>query len=387
MRYDETLSFLHHAPTRVVFGAGAVAEAPMELERLGVSRAFVVTDRVISEKTDLLSRLRGALGDRFAGVFDGVVPDSGVHVVDDGAARAREAGADSLVSLGGGSCIDTAKGMAIVLTEGGSLVDHQGFQNLTRRQTPHVAIPTTAGTGSEMTRYAVIKDHEERRKMIFADYNIIPDAAILDPSLTVGMPPSIAAGTGLDAFTHAVEAMHSLQRNPIADALALHAARLVWSSLPRALEAPADLAARGRMLLAASMAGTAFDNAQVGLAHAIAHTVGARHGVHHGIANAIALPHVIRFNAPDTGEAYAEIAGALGLPKAASDSAASEGLAAAVAAFSARCGLPTRLRDVGVPEGDLPACADAAVEDGAIVYNGRFAMDAGLVLEVLRAAY
>lgn len=387
MSYDDSLSFLHYAPTRVVFGVGALSEAPLELERLGLSRAVVVTDRVLSEKTDLVRKLQAALGTRCAGVYADAQPDSGIQLVDAGAAYARERGADSLVSLGGGSAIDTAKGMAIVLTEGGSLVDHQGFQNLTRRQTPHVAIPTTHGTGSEVTRYAVIKDHEERSKLVFGDFHLIPDVAILDPALTVGQPPAIGAGTALDALTHAVEGMHSLQRNPIADALGLHAARLVRRWLPRALAAPTDLLARGQLLLAAAMAGTAFDNAQVGLVHAIAHTVGARHGVHHGLANAIALPHVIRFNVAEATEPYAELARAMGLTTAADDAAAAEALAAGVLELTRSSGLPVRYRDAGVPAADLEAIAAATISDASIVYNPRMAMDPALVLEVLRAAW
>lgn len=387
MPYDDSLSFLHYAPTRVVFGVGALSEAPLELERLGLSRAVIVTDRVLAEKTDLVRRLQAALGARCAGTYADAQPDSGIHLVDAGAAYARERGADSLVSLGGGSAIDTAKGMAIVLTEGGSLVDHQGFQNLTRRQTPHVAIPTTHGTGSEVTRYAVIKDHEERSKLVFGDFHLIPDVAILDPALTVGQPPAIGAGTALDALTHAIEGMHSLQRNPLADALGLHAARLVRRWLPRALAAPTDLAARGQLLVAAAMAGTAFDNAQVGLVHAVAHTVGARHGVHHGLANAIALPHVIRFNAPEAAEPYAELARAMGLTTSTDDAAAAEALAVGVQELTRASGLPVRYRDVGVPETELPALAEATISDASIVYNPRMAMDPALVLEVLRAAW
>jgi alcohol dehydrogenase class IV len=387
MAYDDSLSFLHYAPTRVVFGAGSLTEAAPELDQLGVSRAVIVTDRVLAEKTDLVTKLRGVLGARCAGVYADAIPDSGLHIVDAGAAYARSVGADSLVSLGGGSAIDTAKGMAVVLTEGGSLIDHQGFQNLTRRQTPHLSIPTTHGTGSEVTRYAVIKDHEERHKLLFGDFHLMPDVAILDPALTVGMPPVIAAGTTMDALTHALEGMHSLQRNPIADALGLHAARLIWRYAERSMSAPKDLAARGQLLVASTMAGTAFDNAQVGLVHAIAHSVGGRHGVHHGLANAIALPHVIRFNAPDAAAVYAEVARALGLSSSTSDEEAAEALAKGVADLSRRVGLPLRYRDVGVPEADLPAIAELAVTDGSIVYNPRLAMDPDLVLGVLKAAW
>ena len=163
--------------------------------------------------------------------------------------------------------------------------------------------------------------------------------------------------------------------------------RLIRRWLPRAMSEPQDLAARGQLLLASTMAGTAFDNAQVGLVHAIAHSVGGRHGVHHGLANSIALPHVIRFNAPDAANVYAELARAAGISSSTSDEEATEALAKDVAELARGAGLPLRYRDVGVPESDLQAIAELAVSDGSIVYNPRMAMDPALVLEVLRAAW
>jgi alcohol dehydrogenase class IV len=388
MRYGSDLSFLHFSPTKVVFGHRSLGELPSELDGLGVSRVLVVTDAVLASKTDLVARVEKTLGRRFAGVYADVVPDSGVGIVDRGAEKAKELRADGIVSIGGGSSIDTAKGIAIVHTLGGSLRDHQGFQGLSAPTTPHVAIPTTAGTGSEVTKAAIIKDETAHQKLIFGDFHIYPRVAILDPELTFGMPPPITAGTGLDALTHAIESLHAMQAEPIADALALHAIRLIVRHLPKVMKESQSVVDRGQMLLAATMAGMAFDNAQVGLVHAIAHTVGARHGVHHGTANAIALPHVLRFNADVAAEAYREAGTAMGVDtNGLSDEAAVDAVAKAIERLVAGVGLPTRYRDVKVPEADLPMIAELALSDGAIVYNPKPVTEAQDVLRVLRAAF
>ena len=388
MGYDEDLSFLFFAPTRLVYGSGTAREAGVELANLGCSRAVIVTDRHLSEKTNLVGRVQKALGAACVGVFADVPADSGLHVVDQGYVYARSLGAEAVVSVGGGSVIDTAKGIALLLKEGGKLEDYQGFQMLTRKVAPHLCLPTTAGTGSEVTYMAVIKDHENHRKLLFGDHHIIPDVAILDPELTVGLPPALTAATGMDALSHAVEAITSSQREPLSDALGLHAIRLVVRWLPAAVEDGADITPRGQMLIAATLAGMAFGNAQVGLVHAIAHTVGARHGVHHGLANAIAMPYVMRFNNSDVAEQQAMIAEALGVVTAGlTENEAGLAAADAIAALNVRLGLPTTLRDVGVPEDDLEECAQVALGDGAIVYNGRPVFEPEEILPVLRKAW
>lgn len=387
MEYPADLSFLFTCPTKVVYGAGTSADAPLELSGLGCRKALVVTDGFL-QKTDIVARIVKSLGDSCAGVFSEVPPDSDVHAVNAGAELGRARGADSIVSIGGGSVIDTAKGIAILLREGGSLLDYQGFQLLTRRQTPHLCIPTTAGTGSEVTYFAVIKDHANRRKLIFGDHHIIPDVAILDPSLTVGLPPVLTAATGLDAFSHGLEALTSAQREPMSDALGLHAMRLIKRYLPAAVKNGADMAARGQMLIAATLAGAAFSNAQVGLLHAIAHVVGARHGIHHGTANAIAMAHVVRFNNDVVADRHRLAAEAVGVDvRGLSDEAAGLALARTVSAFVSEVGLPITFREAGVPEEDLAACAEAAMSDGAIVYNAKPVRDPSEVLGVLRAAW
>ncbi len=174
MAYGGELHFSVYQPTRVVYRDGAVRELAIECQRLGIERAMVVTDRVMRERTDVLARVEEALGPRLGGVFDGVIPDTGVEIVDEGARLAGELGCDGLVSVGGGSAIDTAKGMAIVMTEGGSIRDHQGAGRLARRQTAHVAVPTTAGSGSEVSRYIVVKDQRAHEKLHFIEDRIIP---------------------------------------------------------------------------------------------------------------------------------------------------------------------------------------------------------------------
>jgi len=388
MAYGADLNFSVYQPTRVVFGDGTVSELGLECKRLGIERAMIVTDRVMRERTDVVARVEKALGPRLGGVYDGVIPDTGVEVIDDGARLAKERGCDGLVSVGGGSAIDTAKGMAIVMTEGGSIRDHQGASRLSRRQTPHIAVPTTAGTGSEVSLYIVVKDARAHEKMHFMDDRIIPDAAILDPSVTLAMPAQLTAATGMDALTHAIEAYTSVNKNPIADGLALQAIKLIARFVPAAVATPSDKIARGQMLIAANIAGLAFNSTGVGLVHAMAHVVGARHGVHHGTANAICLPHVIRFNADELGSCYRDVAEALGVDaRDLGDEMAGEAAAQAVAQLNTRIGLPPRLRDVGVPEGDLDACAEGSLSDGAIVYNGKFAADKDLVLGVYKNAY
>jgi len=388
MAYTEDLSFLFYSPTRVVYGIDAAADVAMELGGLECSRAVIVTDRFLLENTDLVAKLEKALGAMSVGIFADVPPDSGVHVVDQGYEFARDRGAEGVVSVGGGSVIDTAKGVALLLREGGGLLDYLGFQMLTRKVAPHVCLPTTAGTGSEVTYIAVIKDHEKKRKLLFGDHHLIPDVAILDPLLTVGLPPHLTAATGMDALSHAVEAITSSQREPLSDALGLHAIRLITKWLPLAVEDGTDLNARGQMLVAATLAGAAFSNAQVGLVHAIAHTVGARHGVHHGLANAVAMPYVMRFNNTDVAEEQAAIATALGLDTRGL-TVGQAGLAAAdaVAALERELGLPGTLREAGVPEDDLEMCAQVALSDGAIIYNGRPVFEADEVLGVLRKAW
>lgn len=385
MVYDQDLSFVYFGPTKVIFGNGSSAqEVESEMSTLGCSRAVVVTDQGIIQ-AGLLEKITASLGTKCVGVYSDIPQDTGIDVVDRAAAFAKEKGADIVVSIGGGSVIDTAKCMCILLTEGGSLRDFEGIQLLTRPQTPHIVIPTTAGTGSEVTWAAVIYDKSKGQKILIVESFIAPRVAILDPTLTVKLPPLLTASTGMDAFCHAVEAMTSLQREPIADALAMHAIRLLNHYLPQCVQNGDDLTARGQVQLAATMAGWAFGNALVGLVHAMAHSIGAVARVPHGIANGILLPHCMAYNLSDGQKVYAEVANVLGvMEKGSSTEQAAQAAVEAVFAFTQKIGHPQKLSQFGVKEEDIIKAAEMSMSDGSIINNVRFVADASEVLEIYR---
>ncbi len=387
MAYDKDLAFIYKNYTRLVFGINSVKDVGAEVDLLKCSKAFIVTDKGVSE-AGLAEKVEKALGNRYVGTFDGCPQDSGYHIVNQAAEMAREKGADCLISVGGGSVIDTAKGMAILLKEGGKLEDYSGFQLLTRPQTPHIAIPTTAGTGSEVTYAFVIKDWEKNQKLLYADDYIIPNTGILDPTMTQGLPPMLTAITGMDALTHAVEAIHALQAEPISDALACGAIQMITEYLPRCVENGDDLVARGQQQIAATMAGIAFSNAQVGLVHAMAHCVGALYQVPHGMANSILLPHVMKYNLEYCPDRYALVARAMGLDtRGMSDEEAGEAAIQAIWELTRKMGVPQKLREVNVPEDGLEQAADMALYDGSVVYNPRPVLDPEEVLQVYREAW
>ena len=387
MDYSEELNFVFRFPTKIVFGPGTAKEAGMEVDELKRTRALIVTDRTLVE-TNLVKTVQKALGKKCVGVFSDVVPDTELHIVNAGAEYGRKLETDVLVSVGGGSVIDTAKGMAICLAKGGKLEDHAGFNLLTGPLTPHIVIPTTAGTGSEVTYAAIIKDHEQKRKLLFADNYLSPNVAILDPHMTIGLPRLTTGATGMDALSHCVEAIHSRQSEPIADALALHGIRMIREYLPRAVENGGDIVARGQMLIAACIAGAAFSNAQVGMVHALAHSVGAKFGVPHGIANSILLPHCILYNLEACLDRYSQIAQAMGRDVKGMESLkAAEQAAIAIREFSKSIGMPQTLREVNVEASGLDQCANDALMDGSIIYNPKLVFDPDDILKVYKNAF
>jgi aldehyde dehydrogenase (NAD+) len=387
MAYDKDLSFIYKNPTRLVFGINSLRDLGPEVDMLKCSKAFVVSDQGVRE-AGLTEKVEQALGKRWVGTYDECPQDSGLHIVNQAAEKAKETGADIVVSVGGGSVIDTAKGVAIILKEGGKLQDYYGLQLLTRPQTPHIAIPTTAGTGSEVTWALVIKDCEKNQKILFGDDNVIPNTAILDPVLTQGLPPMITAFTGMDAMTHAIEAIHALQAQPVADTMAFGAIRLIMQYLPLCVENGDDLFARGQQLIAAAMAGAAFGNAQIGLVHATAHSVGALYKVPHGLGNSIMLPHCMEFNMDECADRYALVADAMGVKeKGMSDEEASKAAIKGIFELTKKIGLPQRLSEAGVEESGLAAAAELSLSDGSIVYNPKMVFESEQVMEVLKKAY
>ena len=368
--------------TRVIVGRDLLESTGFEFKKEGARRVFLVTDAVI-RATGLVEKVEAGILDgglELAGIFDEVPQDSSTEVCDRCAAAAKEAGADSFLALGGGSVMDTAKVVDAIFTHGGTAREQEGFFLMPREEdgmgrpldiAPLACIPTTAGTGSEVSMAAVIKEPTEKIKLEIADFPLFPRLAILDPETTRTLPPAVAAATGMDAMTHAIEGYVSQDWSPHQDARSLHALRMIRDNLERAVQGgEQDEEARGNMLVAANLAITL----ALGSVHAMSHPAGAQFGVPHGVANAIHLPHVIRFNAEGGGaiaDRYRDIGELFGLETGGSDAEAGDALATHITELVERIGLPTRLSQAGVPESGIPALVEGAMGDGTTLLNPR----------------
>ncbi len=387
MSYGSDLAFIYGGPTKIVFGDGSSQDTESEMSILGCGRAVIITDKGIIS-AGLVDRVADSLGSKCVGIFSDVPQDTGIEVVNNGAEYARRNGADVVISIGGGSVIDTAKGICILLMEGGTLDDFEGIQMLTRPQTPHIVLPTTAGTGSEVTWIAVIMDKEKGQKRLIVEYFNAPRVAILDPRMTEKLPPLLTASTGMDAMCHAVEALYSLSKQPVSDGLAMHAIRLLKNYLPVCVEQGSDITARGQVQIAATMAGWAFGNSMVSLNHALAHSLGAVCHLPHGIANGILLPHCMKFNLEESIDALGLVAESLGArERNMTEHDAAEAAVKEMAEFTKRIKHPQKLSEMGVTESDLEKAAELCLFDGTITHNPRIVMDQAEALEVLRSAF
>jgi alcohol dehydrogenase len=386
--------FQFYFPTKVLFQAGLSKDFSNELTPLRIERMLVVTDTLLLNAGLIQPILDGltAAGVKKIVVFSEVPPNSELSAVKKAFERGAAIEAQGVLAVGGGSVMDTAKAANILLSLGGDLVaDYSGAHTLPSPLKPLIAIPTTAGTGSEVTQVAVILDEKNGVKLSFLDRYLYPTLAILDPELTLTMPPKLTAMTGMDALTHAVEAYTSLEANPYSDAFSMKAIRMIKDSLPTAVKNGDDLHARSQMLVAAHLAGVAFDHAMVGVVHSMSHSTGAVAHVPHGMANSILLPWGMEYNFEVCKEKYAGIAKRLGADTAGKSveeaaHAAIERIIDLRTELKALCGLPDRLRDAGVKEEDLPKIADLSVEDGSSFYNPREVV-AEEVLEFLKKAY
>jgi alcohol dehydrogenase len=303
-------------------------------------------------------------------VFDGVEENPTTEHVDRGLAVAREHRVDSIVGLGGGSSLDCAKGINFLHTNGGRMQDYWGVGKAHSEMLPMIAVPTTAGTGSEAQSFALISDAETHRKMACGDRKAASKIAILDPELTLSMPWEVAAATGIDALSHAVESHVTALRNPVSQAFSREAWKLLSANIERALKQPDDVEARGSMLLGACLAGFAIENSMLGAAHSLANPLTARCGVVHGLAVGLMLPHVVRFNAARCSPQYSELAAFVaGDESAAMDPA--ELVASRIETIRHEIGLPTRLSEVGVGVDSLAVLAEDAAGQWTAQFNPR----------------
>jgi alcohol dehydrogenase len=369
------IGFDFRPQTRVVFGLGVIDRLGELVRELGARRVLVVTDPGIAAAGHLEHALWALGGDDLqAVVFDQVRENPTTRDVDACLAAAREAGVDALIGLGGGSSIDTARGCNFLLTNGGRMQDYWGVGKATKPMLPMVAVPTTAGTGSECQSFALIADEVTHQKMACGDPKAAARVALLDPTLTLSQPRGVTACTGVDALAHALETAVTTKRSEISGLYSREAFRLINESLPLVLSQPDDLQARARMQLGAAYAGMAIENSMLGAAHAAANPLTARFGVIHGQAVGLMLPHVIRFNAgePAVAELYLRLAAEVGLvAQDAPVSEAIERLATRVDTLLKAAEIPRTLAERGIGSEAINGLAPEAARQWTARVNPR----------------
>ena len=356
--------------TRLVFGPDAIDRLGPLARELGFSRPLLVTDRGLRDAGHV-ERALGQLRDAGveAAVFDACEANPDGAMVDRGVEFAAARRPDGVIGLGGGSPLDCAKGINLILTNGGTIADYKGYGLARKPLLPMIAVPTTAGTGSEAQSYAVIADAATHMKMACGDPKLAFAAAILDPDLTVSQPPAVTAAAGFDALAHAVETAVTTRRTPISTLFSHAAFRLIEPHYDRVLADPGDIDARSAMQLGAFYAGVAIEHSMLGAAHACANPLTARYDLTHGIALAILLPHVVRWNAEGDGNLYGELAEVL--PAGSDGAAVGDRLARRLADAGRSGGFPPDLQTAGVGADDLPSLAEAAATQWTGTFNPR----------------
>jgi len=355
-------------PTKVVFGPGAIERLPLELAAFGMSRPLVVTDGGLA-KSPVFDRVLGILRKQSgnAVVFDQVLPNPTERNVLDGVVRYQEAKCDGVIGVGGGSPLDAAKAITLKATHPLPLADYDdlkdGSDRINSNVPPFLAVPTTSGTGSDVSRSSVITLTATNRKTVIFSPFLMPKVSVSDPELTLGMPVNITAGTGMDAFTHNLEAYLAKGYHPLSDAIAVGGVKLVWQYLPRAIADGNDLEARTQVMAAAIMGATAFQKG-LGAVHSLAHPLSTIAGMHHGTSNAVLLPPVMRFNATVVADRLRDLAAAMGAEPTV-DAAIQR-----VLELNRICGIGT-LRDYRVTEDMIVPMAAKAMEDGCRLCNPR----------------
>ena len=374
---------------KLIFGNGVLRELPEALRRMGVSRAFVVTDPGLV-KAGVAEKLFGILSeaDISYAVYDRVEADPRIEIVWDCHEAARLSQCEVLIGLGGGSALDTAKMTAVLLRNGGDLQDYFGIDNIPKRGLPTVMVPTTAGTGSEVTPIAVLSDKAAQLKKGIVSDHLYADVALIDPELALTLPPRVTAYTGVDALTHAIEAYTNKFAHPFIDTFALAAVQLIGQYLKRAVLQPSDLDARYHMAMASLYGGMCLGSVNTAAVHAMAYPLGGMFDVPHGVANALLLPYVMRFNLESCPEKFSRIAAALGGPKGQIGTVPSaEASVDAVRELCAEVGIVSRLSALNIPEDAIDPMAAAALKVTRLMKNNPRDMALEDVKSLYREAY
>ena len=368
-----------HAP-EIVFGIDSMAEAAHSALRLGGQRPLLVTDPGLIEAgwaDELVDHLheQGVQ----AQVWSALTPNPKDHEITAGHEFYRARGCDVLIALGGGSVIDAAKGIAILAANGGDILDYAGVDKATMPIPPLVVLPSTSGTGADVSQFCIVTDTTRNTKVTILGRALVPDITVIDPRLLTTMPEWLNAATGLDALTHGIEAFVSLGHNQLTDHHALRAVVMVTENLVTTIERPHEMEARVLMAQAALEAGLAFTNAILGAAHAMSHQVGGLLDLPHGVINGVLLPHVVRFNAEADPAPFAVIAASVGITDArAPELESALALADHLQRLAQQVGVPRGLADLGVHDTDVPVLARNAMADACITTNPRAADEAQL---------
>ena len=352
----ESRTITFHQPRKLVVGSGCVADLRSDLQQAGAKRVFVVTTKSVAALAAPLKYDGCELV-----VHDAINAEPTVTTFRTALAHARDVKPDAVIGFGGGSPLDVAKLVAALLDSTQDIADVFGIDKLNGRKTYLACVPTTAGTGSEVSPNAIILDEAAQLKKGVISRFLMPDGAYIDPSLTVGMPPAVTASTGLDALTHCIEAYANKFAHPMADVYALEGIRRVAKSLAKAVADGTDLAARTDVAYGSLYGGLCLGPVNTGAVHALAYPLGSEFGVAHGISNALLLPYVLEFNLPAALDRYADIAIALGVPPADNAAATAHAGLDRLKELSKQCNAPTRLRDVGVPQDAIPRLAKGAM--------------------------
>jgi len=364
-------SFTVTQPTRIRFGVDSIQDLAKMVKELGGSKVFLVVDPGL-KNTGLLDKIAKPLADGKIPyvIYDKVDPEPGLKLADNGAKLAKKAGADCVVGVGGGSAMDVAKAISILLTNGGKAEDYLGLGKIGKSGVPKIMVPTTAGTGAEVTFTAVFINEKTGSKGGMNGDPLYPDAAILDPALTLTMPPKVTAATGMDAFIHALEAYVSVQAHTISEMYSLEAMDLISRNLAVAYANGNNLEARSAMLMGSLLAGKALATAGVGLVHAMSYPLGGMFGIPHGLANAVLLPYVMAYNLIGCPEKYAVVAEVMG--ESVADMSVKEAAEASVNAvyeLNNTVGIPGSLAALEIPADKIPEMAKIALTVARPVEN------------------
>lgn len=365
-------AFNFSVPQEIIFGEGALARIGELLKKSSAKNPFLISGKNLTRLgvVDRVAKLAAEAGYTVE-IFNDVEANPSVETVEKAVRAYKLSGCDCIIALGGGSPMDVAKAVGVVAVFGGSIKDYEGAGKVPGKITPIIAIPTTAGTGSEVTAFTVITDHERNYKLTVFSYELIPEYALLDPELIMSLPKSVAAATGVDALVHAIEAYLSKAGSPFTDSMAEKAMELMGGNLRQFVSDRSNREAAAAMLTGSMFAGLAFAWARLGNVHAMAHPLGGYFDVPHGVANAILLPVVMEFNAPADQGRYQKIYNYLVPDKVLEEKFVPEVLVKELQELTASLGIPQKLKEVGVTEDKIPEMAADAMKSGNILVNPR----------------